>query len=591
MHQPPALSVEQVRDLVGAEAIRRAQPYVQRHALLQTRRVGGALQAVCEGSRQEPYRVHVRFDPHGTPRGHCTCPVGVDGQCKHVAATLLQWAIAPQAFRTLEDPHTLLAARTREELEAIVLHALRWHPELEVVLHMRFPSSPQAQGPPDAEPYRAQAEAALRPHLDGLAAASQVVAGLQPLFALAAEFDAADDPTGSATVHAALVRALLTATPQLRDEGGPLQEALEHALGGLLATTTDARLDPQLRHDALVMLLEVVLLDPSPELTARAERLLLEYTTPAERQTLAAQLRLHLRDLARDLPSGQHEPDHPLLLRLERETIAEDAFITRCRALGLTDLLVGHLLKQARIAEAADVATDAEGDHLIALIDAFTIRGHADAIEQVVRARYTETADLRLLSWLHTRHIERGDTQAALAAAQAMFWRDPTLAHYLDVRACAVDAELWTMLRPGMLATLRERGATAALIHAHLADANVEAAFNALEQARRRGVTPADTPALRLAIAEGATLSHPALAADLLAQEAQRLIEQRSLSTFARAARHLRDAHDLLASLAAPDPAWAELYAARVAPYLHLQGLADALTDAEVPTPNDSPEA
>lgn len=596
MHQPPALSVAQVRDLVGAEAVRRAQPYVQRHALLQTRRVGhDTLSAVCEGSRQEPYRVHIRFDARGVPRGRCTCPVGAEGRCKHAAATLLLWAEQPQAFRALEDPQTLLTTRTREELEAIILHALRWHPELEPVLAMRFPASPPRDTPPDPEPYRAQAEAALRPHLDGLAAASQAVAGLQPLFVLAAAFDAADDPTGSATVHAALVRALLTLTPQLRDEASArqgalvpeLQETLEHALGGLLAATADPRLDHHLRHDALAMLLEVVLLAPSETLTTRAETLLLEHTDAAERQALATQLRLHLRDLARDLPSGQHDPDHPLLLRLEREAIPEAAFITRCRALGLTDLLITHLLASARTDEAAAVAADAEGDHLIALIDAFTLRGHADAIEPLVRARYADTADLRLLSWLHTRHIERGDTQAALAAAQAMFWRDPTLAHYLDVRACAVDAELWTMLRPGMLATLRERGATAALVHAHLADANVEAAFNALEQARRRGVTPPDAHALRLAIAEVATPTHPALAADLHAQEAQRLIEQRSLSTFTRAARHLRTAHDLLAPLPDPSPTWPDLYTTRVAPYLHLHGLLDALHDAEVPTPGE----
>src|SRR5262249_26344922 len=69
----------------------------------------------------------------------CTCPVGYNGRCKHVAAVLLAYSEDPARFVDLPDIDANLLARGKDELVALVKQLLPRAPELEPQLAAPLP--------------------------------------------------------------------------------------------------------------------------------------------------------------------------------------------------------------------------------------------------------------------------------------------------------------------------------------------------------------------------------------------------------------------------------------------------------------------
>ncbi|WP_159809646.1 DEAD/DEAH box helicase [Cellulomonas citrea] len=101
----PAVSEDQVRRLVGAEAFARGLAYaldLRAHAVSwdESR---GLLRGRVRGSAREVYTQHIVLKPDGEPvTGMCTCPV--QHSCKHVAALLLQAAVRPSEAALAPEP-------------------------------------------------------------------------------------------------------------------------------------------------------------------------------------------------------------------------------------------------------------------------------------------------------------------------------------------------------------------------------------------------------------------------------------------------------------------------------------------------------
>ena len=86
---PPRPTESDIRRWTGEASFGRGQCYFAQRNILNPRRQGDTLKARCLGSRPQPYRVTVTLGPTGIVAGHCSCPVGSGGHCKHAAALLL----------------------------------------------------------------------------------------------------------------------------------------------------------------------------------------------------------------------------------------------------------------------------------------------------------------------------------------------------------------------------------------------------------------------------------------------------------------------------------------------------------------------
>src|ERR1051326_1454270 len=110
----PKPTEKQIRDWVGERSFTRGEEYFRGGAIFQPRRQHSSLEARCEGSGEEAYRVEVTFQGERLKESSCSCPVG--GHCKHVAALLLAWRARPEAFQEKADLWTALERRSKSEL-------------------------------------------------------------------------------------------------------------------------------------------------------------------------------------------------------------------------------------------------------------------------------------------------------------------------------------------------------------------------------------------------------------------------------------------------------------------------------------------
>src|SRR5262249_2543732 len=129
-------------------------------AILDARRQGRRLKALCAGSQAEPYRVQALFNQEGLAETRCSCPVGGSGDCKQVGALLLCWPEKPESFRELEDLDSALERRTKTELIELIRQMLRQQPELELLLERTL--HVEEKIPVQSETYRRQAASLFR---------------------------------------------------------------------------------------------------------------------------------------------------------------------------------------------------------------------------------------------------------------------------------------------------------------------------------------------------------------------------------------------------------------------------------------------
>src|SRR5437870_906239 len=102
-----------IRSHVGRGKLDMGRHYFHQGAVTDARRQGMTLQARCQGSQPEPYRVRVTVGDGEVSDAHCSCPVGGGGACKHVAAVLLAWVHTPEVFRAAEPLDEALQGRSK----------------------------------------------------------------------------------------------------------------------------------------------------------------------------------------------------------------------------------------------------------------------------------------------------------------------------------------------------------------------------------------------------------------------------------------------------------------------------------------------
>lgn len=92
----------ELEQLFGRSVLERGEPYVTHNTLFLRQRSGTRLSASCKGSSNPPYHMHAVVTPLGSlTSSRCSCPVGKEGRCKHLAAMLLSWMEEPSAFSPL----------------------------------------------------------------------------------------------------------------------------------------------------------------------------------------------------------------------------------------------------------------------------------------------------------------------------------------------------------------------------------------------------------------------------------------------------------------------------------------------------------
>jgi superfamily II DNA or RNA helicase len=87
----------------------RGLSYVRGNRIQELCLSGQVLTAFVSGSRRSPYRLRIRFTVSGMlDVAQCSCPVGIGGRCKHVAAVLIAWSDDRLPVRHLGPTHEVV---------------------------------------------------------------------------------------------------------------------------------------------------------------------------------------------------------------------------------------------------------------------------------------------------------------------------------------------------------------------------------------------------------------------------------------------------------------------------------------------------
>ncbi|MEM1128409.1 MAG: SWIM zinc finger family protein [Bacteroidota bacterium] len=531
----PPISVADVQARVDGGSFSRGRAYADRGYVHDLRRQGRTLKAACTGSAPTPYALRVTFDAHGIAEADCSCPIGHGGYCKHIVALLLTWIDRPDRFAEVASVETGLAARSKEELIALIQTMIGRYPELEDLVAMS--TSPQA--PPAIGAIRRRLRRVLAGGEHEWGHSRQTAQALQDVLAVAAPYaEAAQWPQVQAICEAWLDE-VLGVYGELYDHDGDIAMVIDEVVA-YLGQCLQHGTDPALHRQAIHLLYDVQQTDIAMgglDLGYEAPELIADHATPSERNELIVRLEDALR---RTHSSWKREALGHLLLTLQPGPVDHDTYLQICRVSGQTEALVGRLLHLGRLEEAVEAAREVSDDELMRLAPLFMEQGYDEAMDALALSRLGTYTSYRLMAWIKDRAKARADGALAERLVRHLFEMAPSLERYQEAvelsQARGNEADTRTALR----GVLRERKHLSVLVRALLHDGEPDEALKLMYQPRSEwGGSASRRDALRPTVAAALADTHPEEAQQLYLDAATDHIERRSRSHYAEAAQLL----------------------------------------------------
>ena len=584
------LTEAEIQDQTDSGSFSRGRSYYRSKHIFDTVRRGATIRAQCHGSSGGPYLVEATLATADDADGDnpvdfgCDCPRG--GFCKHVVALLLTWIHEPERFDVRPPLADLLAAKSREELAALVELMTRRYPDLEALIELPVPvpGAPPAAAV-DEVTIRRQVQVAFRDDdgydrrgrydYDDYHAPERNAGKLDRIVELGNRYAEAGQYGSALVVYATVAEQTLPQLETMQDEEGSLigvviacDEGLSRCLDAQPGLPAAERLGPAERGRLIKTLYDIWLGDVAiggVGMSSEGPAAIARNATDDEQARVAGWLRDLLDrpnagdEWSRDwtkraaigflsmLKPGVGLSEEELLAEYRNAELWEEAATTLLRL----DRVEEAIALAARRLTAAPVLTRF-ADRLVASGDEGRVRQAIALIDSRLWEREGRSAheDQTYMAWLEQQYAAHGMPEKALEMARRRFKAAPSKSTYDAVKAAALlpgqpDAP-WSTLRPDLLATLRKRGEWGALIEIHLEDGEVAEAIAALKKTERpaRGTSYGwgwvdVSEGYEARVAAAAERDFPDEAIRLYRQLADRMIEARQRTYYRQAAQYL----------------------------------------------------
>lgn len=504
---------------VGARTLERGRRYVAWGAVFDGRRRGAALRARCEGSGQEAWRVRATLDPSGVRDAACDCPMGEEGDCKHVAAVLLTYAKEPEAFAEVPTVDEALEGVDASGLRALLGRLLLQRPELEALVEEALPAA--FARPSEAADARARAAALLRGVWPG-----------DDLDALASRLETLRTEASDPREVERLAVAIVGRRRRVGGDAGPVLAVARRCVASVAAGLRSA--DPEARARGLRWLVGLYGYDIEHGCAGVVEALgrtavtaALAIATADERRALARRVR---GAMARGDEWARYAWGAVLVELEEGLTDDEEAWMELARAHHRPSARCRRLLALGRVEEAWGALSEVADVELLTLAERFEERGLGPQYAEAVKTRAARAGAAsrdRLVAWLRGRE-ERADVEAALGLAEGVLAADPTRAALDELRRRAEALGRWAEVRERAEAVLDAK-APSVLVAWLLDEGELAAARRVAEDERAR---PMGFATSRLAVGEALEESDPEGAARVYLRQAEAFVAQRGRAAY-----------------------------------------------------------
>jgi len=579
-----SLTENDIRTWTGDASLSKGRAYFRDGSIINPRRQGDTLKAQCIGSAAQPYRVEITLGPTGITAGHCSCPVGGGGGCKHAAALLLTWVNNAESFTNIEELATALHQRNKEELIMLVTKMIDRHPDLEMLLNLPVLGSAKTGKPLDPKVIERQVQHVFRNFDYEYGASNEAASLLEEICALGDTYAAAGDWRNATLVYQTVAEGVLDNHEM--DQDGELLGIVDACVTGFgegLAAVDDA----SLREVILRHLFDIYLWNLNSGGVGVGDEtptILVERSTPAERQRIAQWVRDTIPNAASTYSNWKREALGGFLLELELDTLDDEAFLRICRETGRVHDLVERLLRLQRVEEAVAEAQKASDYDLLAMTVSFTAHDQSDRFAHLIAARAQTSPDRRLKEWLKERALKQGDPAAALKLSETMFSEQPSLAGYKEVKELAQQTKQWDAARTRLMAhvTADKRQATL-LVQIYLAEGDIDQALKLVQSPTGQNSYSLGfgTSMLQIEVAHAAEATRPHAAINLYLQIVKQLIAARNRGSYAQAAGHLARVRKLYQQTG-DERAWQTVITKLRAENKNLRALQDELNQAKL---------
>jgi uncharacterized Zn finger protein len=541
MSNLPTVRESEIERRVGRRNYSRGQEYLREGAVFDPRRYGAVIKALCSGTSSDAYRVQVTLGAHGVLDAVCTCPVGKEGRCKHVAAVLAYWREHPDEFKEVEQIGQALKRCSRRELIELVEELIRRRPELEGVAEEALPAPNSRNSGPPSEVYRQQVAALLRRAPQSTDAAARLQEQLLSIKQVGDAFARQEEFGNAGVVYQAIVGELLAQDETFQRLQPATSEVVDACVESLGRCLTGHIENPKARNAVLKTLFNVYRFSLIRQGEARSDvpKIILENASFRDQRTFSSWIRElipQVDDRANLRRLGG------LLLDLEAGRLDENGFLAVCRETGRVFDLARRAIQRGDVDKGIEEAQLADPYELIKIADLLVRIRRGGAAERLVESRLGNDPQPALRSWLERYRTTREDRQKTLRLTVEIFHLEPTHDNYRRVRELARELGQWDQVQPELLAFLEQAALTGLLVRVHLEENEIDRALELVDGSRATGLAAG----LELEIAKAAERSRPQEALVIYRNRAETLIEQRGRDNYAEACYYLRKVRSLM---------------------------------------------
>ena len=581
----PKLTESMIRAGASPESFQRGRDYFESGAISNASIQESTLLAECAGTSAPYYQVRVELDGAGIRDVECTCPYDWGGWCKHIVALLLTYVHDRQQFAVRAQPAELLGGLGRDELAALLGKLMREQPGLYDRVAAAV-AAPAKAKPGKARPrktvdfdvYRRRVIGILH-SLDSMRASEAywhvggLVRQLEEVQESATKFLEAGEPQAALDILLVLLEEASRGIEYVDDSDGEfgdffaeiglrLAEAIlslefssaERRKLTARLTELDARLSGYGLDDTLNQALQAAEHGwdrPAAKTAARRAA-----RGPVSRHSwgLDEESGAFAED---DWDSGDDEDDDAVdgeddgrgewhapfeadLTDVKLSILGRrgevDAYLKLCLETNRHWRYAVKLAEVGRVAEAVKHGRQKlrTADEARQLAEALRTGGHvAEAL--VIGERGLKLAPPRhgLAAWLAPLEEGQGRTPAALAAWQAAFSEEPSLAIYQSLKHLA--GAKWKKLRPNVMTNLRRSGDKQALVEVLIEEQDWDEAIEVAD-GRQAGYGVVET------VADAVLPHRPEWVARASRRHAERLMQEPKSQNYPLAAAWLKRA-------------------------------------------------
>jgi len=479
------------------------------------------LEALCEGSYAEPYRVSVTLDSDNDfSKNTCSCPIG--GGCKHVIALLLTCVNEKEKFLNLPPVDSILKNKTKEELLSIIKEMLNRYPELINVIERSDTVKSSRKEKVNPEIYRRQIREAME-YTDNWHNRYRGANEIASVIAIGDKFLENSDYENAFIVYDAAIQETLDNYYMVHDEGEIASE-IDSAIEELSVCLSKQEEGSESRLKILKDLFNVK-----------------KWDIEQGGFGIGDEVPVILNNaMSEGVSSWGQDAWGYFLLTLFDADNNDEGFLKKAEELDLYKPMFDKLVLLKRIDRAIEIArnhlTKSDWDRLNAC-KKFAEIGFIDEALAFALEGLSDCKDNRLKEWLAEIYEKQKEYSKSLDLYLQIWEERPGLKRYKNIKRLAGILSNWSDLKKELIQGLEEKTDFDLLAEIFLFEKDWNTAWNYADKIQRSWMSYSD---IKLKLAEAFDKDCPDRAIKVYLDYAERLINRRGRGNYAEAASYLK---------------------------------------------------